>query len=189
MAELIKQGHGNIGADQAAAFLRDRELPGGAFPGDGHRGTLNAFIATHAVVMDLTDGIFWAASPPNQLGKFVAFDVQDFSRELPDRTIAADPALASGEYEKAQEAQKCLADGFRALEKHEAQTALDMAVKAESLNPGFYRNATLEGRALLGLRRRTEAARAFTTALAEKPAFLKEKLDLEALLQQAQTAR
>jgi hypothetical protein len=35
-------------------FLRDRDLPGGVFAGDGHRGSLNAFIATHAVVMDLT---------------------------------------------------------------------------------------------------------------------------------------
>jgi len=187
MAELIKQSRGNIGAEQAAEVLRDRKLPGGAFPGNGHRATLNAFIATHAVVMDLTDGIFWAACPPNQLGKFVAFDVQDFSHEMPDRTIAADPALASGEYQKARDAQKCLADGARALQKHEAQSALDMAAKAESLNPGFYRNATLQGRALLGLRRRSDAARAFSAALAEQPAFLKEKLDLEGLLQQAQT--
>ena len=78
--------------------MRDRNLPGGAFAGNGHRATLNAFIATHATVMDLTDGIFWAASPPHQLGKFVAFDVQDFARELPERTIAGGPTLASGEY-------------------------------------------------------------------------------------------
>ena len=48
--------------------------------------------------MKESDGIFWAASPPNQLGQFVAFDVADFSRELPDRTLAPDPTLASGEY-------------------------------------------------------------------------------------------
>ena len=72
---------------RAAQILRDRNLPGGAFAGNGHRATFNAFIATHATVMDLTDGIFWAASPPNQLGKFVAFDVQDFDHELPERTI------------------------------------------------------------------------------------------------------
>jgi isopenicillin-N N-acyltransferase-like protein len=186
LEELIKQDHGAIGVDQAVAVLRDRRLPGGAFAGNGHRSTLNAFIATHAVVMDLTDGIFWAASPPNQLGKFVAFDVQDFTRELPERTIAADPALASGEYEKAEEAQKFLSNGWQALRKHDAQAALDNAAKAESMNPGFYQNSTLEGRALFALHRRPEAAQAFTNALAEQPAFLKEKLDLEVLLQQAQ---
>ena len=91
LGELLHNGHGTINPARAAEFLRDRDLPGGAFPGNGHRATLNALIATHATIMDLTDGIFWAASPPNQLGKFVAFDVQDFARELPDKTVRRTP--------------------------------------------------------------------------------------------------
>jgi hypothetical protein len=184
LTELIQDGHGKIDPPRAVEFLRDRKLPGGAFEGNGNRSALNALIATHATVMDLTEGIFWAASPPNQLGKFVAFDVQNFSHELPALTVPADPILASGEYERAQQAQRSLADARRALKNKEAQTALSLAEKAESLNPGFYQNATVRGRALLALGRREEARRAFATALAAKPAFLKEKQEIETLLQQ-----
>ncbi|HEY5041666.1 MAG TPA: C45 family autoproteolytic acyltransferase/hydrolase [Verrucomicrobiae bacterium] len=188
MLELLKQDDGTINATNAAAILRDRDLPGGAFAGDGHRGSLDAFIATHAVVMDLTAGIFWAASPPNQLGKFVAFDVNDFSQELPALTIPADPVLADGEYERTRQAQQFLADGLRALKNQDAQAGLVFAKKAEALNPGFYQNSFLQGRALLALGKREEAAKAFEKALSEQPAFLKEKQELEDLLRQAKGA-
>ncbi len=187
MKELIQQFHGTISATQTVDFLRDRKLPGGIFAGDGHRGSLNAFIATHATVMDLTAGIFWAASPPNQLGKFVAFDVNDFSHELPELTITADATIASGEYERAKQAQKFLGAGQRALKIRDAQAGLDFAKKAEALNPGFYQNSILLGRALLALGRREEAVRAFETARKEQPAFLKEKIELEAWLRQARS--
>jgi hypothetical protein len=184
MTELIQAAHGKIDVSRAAEFLRDRNLPGGAFTGNGNRGSLNALIATHATIMDLTDGIFWAASPPNQLGKFVAFDVRDFSHEMPDKTVPADVMLDSGEFERTRQAQQCLADAQRALKDNQAQTALSLADKADSLNPGFYQTAALRGRALLALGKRKEAESAFSAALAAKPAFLKEKQELEALLQQ-----
>jgi len=182
LKELIQAAHGTINALGAVEFLRDRKLPGGIFAGNDHRATLNAFIATHATVMDLSAGIFWAATPPNQLGKFVAFDVSDFSRELFDKTISADAVLADGEYENARQAKQFLAEGNRALKNKNAQTAMDLAVQAESLNPGFYQNAMLRGRALLALGRKNEAATAFELALAEHPAFLKEQQQIESLL-------
>jgi hypothetical protein len=188
LQELLRQFHGTISATQTVDFLRDRKLPGGVFAGDGHRGSLNAFIATHATVMDLTAGIFWAASPPNQLGKFVAFDVNDFSRELPELTIAADETLASGEYARTRAAQQFLIAGQHAMKRSDAQAGLDFAKKAEALNPCFYQNATLQGRALLALGRRDEAAQAFETALKEQPAFLKEKKQIEDWLRQARSA-
>jgi Acyl-coenzyme A:6-aminopenicillanic acid acyl-transferase. len=184
MTELIERAHGRIDAPLAVDFLRDRKLPGGAFVGNGNRGSLNALIATHATVMDLTDGIFWAASPPNQLGKFVAYDVRDFSHEMPEKTVPTDPTLDSGEFERARQAKQCLSDGHQALKNNQAQTALSLAEKAESLNPGFYQNAALRGRALLALGKREEAEAAFSTALAAKPAFLKEKQEIEGLLEQ-----
>ncbi|HEY3932257.1 MAG TPA: C45 family autoproteolytic acyltransferase/hydrolase [Verrucomicrobiae bacterium] len=189
LKELLRQSNGKIDSRLAVNFLRDRDLPGGIFAGDGNRATLNAFIATHATVMDLTSNIFWAASPPNQLGKFVAFDVNDFSRELPELTVPADPTLADGEYERTRQAQQFFADGLRELKNKNAQAALELADKAEALNPGFYQNATLRGRALLALNRNDEAAQSFEKALAEHPAFLKEKQELEILLQQTKSAK
>jgi len=186
LSELIQTNRGSINPTRAAEMLRDRLLPGGKFAGNGHRATLNALIATHATVMDLTDGIFWAASPPNQLGKFVAFDVNDFDRELPALTVGDDTLLTSGEFEKAKLAHKSLSEGQHALKNGAAQTALTAAEKAEANNPGFYQNATLRGRALLALNRNAEAAKAFETALAAQPAFQTEKMELESLLKQAQ---
>lgn len=182
MAELLQQSRGMIDAAQSAEILRDRKLPGGIFAGNAHRSTLNAFIATHATVMDLSAGIFWAASPPNQLGKFVAFNVADFSKELSNRTIPADGVLADGEYERAKQAKQFLVDGNCAFKNRNAQIAMDLAVQAELLNPGFYQNALLHGRALLALGRNNEAATAFELALAEHPAFLKERQQIESLL-------
>jgi isopenicillin-N N-acyltransferase like protein len=179
MTELVQGASGTINAVRAVEILRDRKLPGGRFAGNGQRATLNAFIATHATVMDLTGGIFWAAAPPHQLGKFVAFDVNDFDRELPALTIGADETLASGEFEKARAARKKLADGERALKSRDAPTALMLAEQAEVLNPGFYQNAALRGRALQALERNDEAAKAFAAALDEHPAFLAEKQQLQ----------
>ena len=188
LLELLQQNHGALDAARAAEFLRDRKLPGEIFAGDGHRSSLNAFIATHAVVMDLSAGIFWAASPPNQLGKFVAFDVNDFNRARPELAVAADETLASGEFERAKQARQFLQAGRRALQDRAAQTSLDFAKKAEALNPGFYENSALAGRALLALGRRAEAALAFGRALAAQPAFAKEKAELEEGLRQAKAA-
>lgn len=179
MTELLQAAGGKITPPRAVEILRDRKLPGGRFAGNGQRASLNPFIATHSTVMDLTAGIFWAAVPPHQLGKFVAFDVNDFDRELPDQTIAADETLASGEFERAREARKKLADGERALKSKDAPSALTLAEQAEALNPGFYQNAALRGRALRALGRNDEAARAFAAALDEHPAFQAEKLQLE----------
>lgn len=184
MTELLQTNLGSIDATEAAAFLRDRDLPGGIFAGNGQRGSLDAFIATHSVVMDLTAGIFWVACPPNGLGKFVAFDVNDFDHELPALTIPADEVLTNGAFEKTRQAQKCLTDGRRMLKGGDAKAALDLATQAEALNPGFYGNAYLQGCSLLALNRKTEAAKALQTAQAEHPPFLSERKQIEELLRQ-----
>ncbi len=189
IGELLRAAHGTINATGAVDFLRDRKLPGGGFAGNGHRATLNALIATHATVMDLTEGVFWAAAQPRQLGEFVAFDVNDFSHELAARTLPADATLASGEYERARQAQQCLVKGQLALKHQDGAAALAQAQQAEQLNPGFYQNAALRGRALLALHRNDDAAKSFALALTEHPAFLKEQQQLEALLKQAQTVK
>ncbi len=188
LLELMDPTNGTTSISRSAELLRDRKLTGNVVAGNGHRAALNALIATHATIMDLTDGIFWAASPPNQLGKFVAFDVQDFSRELPERTVAADSAVDSGELDRARQAQRALKDGGWSLQNGDPTAALKHAEQAEALNPGFYQNASLKGRALLMLGRDAEARDAFTAALAAHPAFLKEKQELEELLRQARSS-
>jgi isopenicillin-N N-acyltransferase-like protein len=186
MKELLESRRGHIAARDAVEILRDRRLPGGRFAGNGHRGTLDAWIATHAFVLDLSEGIFWAASPPHLAGKFVAFDVNDFSRRLPDRAFAPDPAIESGELERYRRSLSVLAAAEAALKAGDAVRALSLAVEADKLNPCFYRNAWMRGRALLALGRNVEAAESFREALDGEPAFAAEREELRLLAARAE---
>ena len=184
MEELLRAA-AQLDAAQAVAILRDRRLPGGVFAGNGQRGSLNPLIATHSVVMDLSAGIFWAASPPHQLGKFVAFDVNEFSRELPDQTIKPDPLLISGEYERYRQSQQELAVGWTALKRKDSATAIRSARKAEELNPGYYKHAWLLGEALLAQGDKAAAVQALRDAQARQPALGGERKKIEELLRAA----
>ena len=180
--ELLTNATAKLDAPLAAALLRDRRLPGGVFAGNGHRGSLNPLIATHAVIMDLTAGIFWAATPPHQLGRFVACDVNRMDRELPERTIAADPLLTSGEYDRYVASKKLLEQGRQALRAKDYSRAVECARNAEHLNPGFYQNAWLLGEALLKQGDKSAAREALTAALKGQPAFAAEKRKIEELM-------
>jgi isopenicillin-N N-acyltransferase like protein len=182
--ELLEGARGRITIPRAVEILRDRDLPGGRFPGNGHRGALNALIATHAVAMDLTDGIFWAGAPPHQLGAFRAFGVKDFRRR-PELDAAEDPMVASGEFDRFRESRARLAEAERALRAGDAARALAAARQAETLNPGLYLNAWMEGRALLAAGRKGEVAAALERALKAGPASAPEAKELEEQLKAA----
>jgi predicted choloylglycine hydrolase len=181
MEELLRAA-GQLDATKAVTILRDRQLPGGVSAGNGHRGSLNPLIATHAVVMDLTDGIFWAATPPHQLGKFVAVDVNDFHRELPERAVPADLFA----YEQYQTAHRALEDGRAALKRNDAVAAGRLAQQAEELNPGYYQNSWLLGEALLMQGDKPASVKALRDAQAWQPALGGERKKIEELLRAAQ---
>ena len=186
MTELLRDETNRLDAAACAAILRDRRLPGGQFAGDGNRGSLNPLIATHSVVMDLTAGIFWAATPPHQLGKFVAFDLNAPEKLLPEETLPADPMLAAGEYKNYLAAKQDLSDGRRALKQGDLETALACEKAAEKDNPGFYQNSWLLADALFRQGKFPEAAEACRRALAEKPALGGENQRIEKLLTEAE---
>lgn len=181
MRELIEGASGPVDAAQCAAFLRDRRLPGGAFPGNGHRSTLNSLIATHSVVMDLTAGVFWASLPPHQLGRFVAFDLNAPGSVLPNQTLPVDPMLTNGEWDRFRTASQALEAGRLALARSDFETAMAQARVAETNNPGLYRNHWLLAETYARQGKLTEAASQCQTALAAKPALAGERKELEAL--------
>jgi hypothetical protein len=189
MEELLKREAGSLDAPRAATLLRDRRLTGDRSAGNGHRDSLNPLIATHSAVMDLTDGIFWAARAPHQLGGFVAFDLSAVDRRLPERAIAEDPILTGGEYRRYLAAQASLEAGRAALKKGDSARALACAEQAEKDNPGFYRNAWLRAESLLALGRRAEALAACDAALAGQPALGGERAKIGKLRQQANENR
>lgn len=82
------------------AMLRDHECASGACP-PGDRRSIDAFIATHGIVADLTARELWVSEGPRLSGKFVKVSLaRDFragpAPELDE--LPADPALTDGRY-------------------------------------------------------------------------------------------
>jgi hypothetical protein len=95
----------NSAADWVAA-LRDRSSAEGALLPLGDRSAIDAQVATHGIVLNLSRMELWVSTSPNLLGKFARFDlralldngfnpaqVRDASADL-----KADPLLWSNEY-------------------------------------------------------------------------------------------
>jgi hypothetical protein len=186
LTELLRGETNRLDAPACAALLRDRRLPGGTFAGNGHRGALNPLIATHAAVMDLTAGIFWAATSPHQLGRFVALDLADPEKLLPELAVAQDPLLDDGEYARYQAAKTKLAEGFRAVKHHQPEHALRCAQAAAQGNPGYYVIAWLEAEAWFQQGKFAETAEACRVALDGKPALDVERRRIEKLLKETE---
>lgn len=189
MLELVNLAWGRLTPEETLSILRDRKLPGGAFPGNGHRGTINALIATHAVIMDLTDGVFWAATPPHQLGPFLAFRFEDFEKRPVAMDFKADSMISSGEFNRFVLARKYLEFARNDLADAMPDKALRWAEKAEAQNPGCYQNAWLKGCILAKLNRNAEAAICLRAALEAKPAFQSERTEIEAHLKMLAQAK
>jgi isopenicillin-N N-acyltransferase like protein len=73
----------------ALAILRDHRCAGGVPCDLGDRRTIDALIATHGIVADLTAGVLWVGVGPNLSGKFVRLDLRALL--APDRDASNDP--------------------------------------------------------------------------------------------------
>jgi isopenicillin-N N-acyltransferase like protein len=100
-----------IDAARAVEILRDKKGAGGDALPFGHRSTLDAAIATHAVVMDSTDRTLWVSEGPHLLGRFLRFDLAALLEleheprgDEPLVEIPADAAYIDGTYQRWLEA-------------------------------------------------------------------------------------
>jgi hypothetical protein len=92
---------------KALELLRDHGCSGGACP-VGDRRSIDAFIATHGIVADLTDRALWVSEGPRLSGRFVKIDPSLLVRPrdggnvaIPSAAIESlpeDPALQDGRY-------------------------------------------------------------------------------------------
>lgn len=94
---LLAEAHDETVATTLAR-LRDHECAAEACP-VGDRRAIDAFIATHGVVADLTARTLWVSEGPHLSGKFVKVTLDD---EVPEtiEELPADPALADGRYDE-----------------------------------------------------------------------------------------
>ncbi|MCU0693636.1 MAG: C45 family peptidase [Polyangiaceae bacterium] len=76
MDELLGTLTRDVTPGDAIGLLRDRRAVGGEKLPDGDRQAIDADIATHGVVMDLTARRIWVSEGPHLQGVFVGFDLQ-----------------------------------------------------------------------------------------------------------------
>ena len=75
------------------AILRDTRAVGGKPLPRGDRRALDAEIATHAVVADVTEGLLWVAEPPHLRGAFRRIDVLAELGLRPQARLAREAAV------------------------------------------------------------------------------------------------
>lgn len=72
---------------RGAEILRDRRGPGGRELAPGNRNAIDAWIATHSVIADMTDRVMWVSTAPHAQG---AYRAVDFFAELDAAGIDSD---------------------------------------------------------------------------------------------------
>lgn len=141
--ELLAARAGRLDAASAVEILRDRKGVGGAPLGPGNRNAIDALIACHSVVFDLTARRAYVAAAPHTLGAYAVFDLPLLSSAAPDdprfsalgaASIPADALLTSGEYARYRRARKLdriarseLRGGLPADAERDANAALGLS--------------------------------------------------------------
>jgi len=178
VAELVARASGRIDARRAVAILRDRKGAGETDLGPGNRSAIDAFIATHSVVFDLTLGRAWVAAAPHTLGRYVAFDLDLLATAPPEDhrfaqlerlDLPPDPDLASGAYARYRRAREANLRARRALGARDLGAARDLATRALGLAPDFAEALACRGEAELRGHEDAAAAADFDAALALHP--------------------
>ena len=109
--ELVSTVGAHAGSVKSAvAMLRDHGCAGDAACLLGDRRSLDAFIATHGVIFDLTARVAWVSEGPHLSGRFVKIDLATIvsTKEgvvptLELETVAADDVLFDGRYNEGRE--------------------------------------------------------------------------------------
>jgi hypothetical protein len=104
--ELLANLPAGASVEQVVGILRDHRGQGGAALPLGDRRSLDALIATHSVVMDVTARALWVSEGPHLTGRYLRFDLGQLldpgytpPADDPLVTLAPDEILPSGAYE------------------------------------------------------------------------------------------
>ncbi|MEO8055468.1 MAG: C45 family peptidase [Acidobacteriota bacterium] len=175
---LLARDVASLDVAGAVAILRDRTGAGGADLGHGNRNAIDASIAAHSVVLDLTHRRAWVAAFPHTLGAYVPVDLEavlaaeDGPPAPAAGPIPADPWLGSGGFGRYREARAALAE-VRALERTAGarwlEAAAAAAARAHALSPDFAEAAAKLGELELRRGNRARAQTLLDEALERDP--------------------
>jgi len=138
LRELVARWDGRIDPAAAVAILRDRDGLGDTPLPLGNRNAIDALIATHSVVADLTAGVLWVSEGLHTLGAYRRIDLRArlAGGSPPGEArgdIAADPLLTNGAFDRyvlgarlrrAAERDRAHGDAASAVDDYERALAL-----------------------------------------------------------------
>ncbi len=175
---LLSQEGSSLDVARAIAILRDRAGARGEDLGHGNRNAIDASIAAHSVVLDLSRRRAWVAVFPHTLGAYVPVDLEDVLAADGGPPVPAaapmppDPWLGSGGFGRYREARAALAE-VRALERGARagwlEAAFAAASRAHALAPDFPEATAKLGEMELRLGDRARARALLDEALARDP--------------------
>ncbi len=130
---LLRESRGTLDVASAIAILRDRRGADGRELGPGNRNAIDASIAAHSVVLDLTHRTAWVAAAPHTLGPYLPVDLEAVlaSPGGPPPRVAPFPAdawLSNGGYGRYLEAREALGL-VRRIERERKRDWLDAALR------------------------------------------------------------
>jgi hypothetical protein len=152
---------------------------GGLVPlGPGNRNAIDALIACHSVVFDLTARRAYVAAAPHTLGRFVCFDLDLLASTEPgdpryaaldSATIPADPYFRTGGYARYLQARQANRAARQELRAGNLDAAKDQATRALEAAPGFVEALACRGEANIRSRHFAGARSDFDAALRLDP--------------------
>lgn len=168
--------------------LRDKRGPGAELRHLGHRGTLDALIATHSVVYDGAGKTLWVSQGPALSGPYFGYDLEkSFAAKTPVSVgqVAADPTVDAATFQSYQGGIKTLRQAKLdlAAERCDAAKAEFMKI-GESAAREHYEFLMALGDFAEQCDRDAVSARTYRSeALRKHPAYLRHQQVLEKALQ------
>jgi len=194
LQELADENYGKFQTGTCLGILRDRKGKGGKDVGMGNRNTLDAFICTHSVIMDVSLGVMWVSSGPNTVGSYVRVDVSRMLDARPQGALrhvydANDDFQKDNEYYYKildyNEFKKQLKFAREAIDEEDLEKARPAIKSLFNLNPRAFETAYFEGRLAWLEKKYPDAKKSFEEALARDPHYEEVREEIRGWLQKA----
>ena len=183
MEAIIKARKGLLTPRVAVDILRTKSVQN-LDAGLGNAAALNSLVATHSVVMDVTDGVLWVSAGPHQLGAFIPFTVEAFESAPTREVIPADSMLADGSFARYLKSVEMLSKAEALFKEGKTQEAADMADAAAGLNPDSYKPLLTRGRIAFARKDWSRAKAALQEAAAHGPPYESERAQIKTMLKE-----
>lgn len=180
LMQLLKRFGGRLDPRTAALILRNRTGLDDEPLSLGNRNAIDALIATHGVVLDLTEMVLYVSRGPHLLGAFSVVDLKPIfgipaQSKDPPQEISADSLFGSSELDRYRQAMSQL-DYASALEKSgHLSLALEYARRSVQMLADSPRTHRVLGDLLWQADRREEAKKHYRRFLELFPPYLRDQ--------------